>query len=392
MSQSAVGSPDLLRRQRVAADPRSAAAALGFFSVVALGFSDGGYYESTWRWATLAFAAVAGIHVVLRSYRTPDRLGWLALGSLAALGLWMAASLAWGISGAEGFRETERCALYVAGLAAILVVVRRGSTRALRAGVLGGIAILGLFGLGERIVDPPAFDPYEGPLLKDPVGYANALGLLLGIGIVLTLGFLCDTHARSPRLALAALGSTLGIALLLTSSRGAWLATLAGAGVLVMLRVDGNRRRWIRTAVVAGAAAALLVASLRVSFGDRAHYWQVAAADIAEHPVLGSGAGTFDDYWLAHRPIGAYVRDAHSLYLETAAELGVLGLVLLVCALGTPLVAALKAPDRRLAATALGAYAAFLVHAGLDWDWEMPVTTLAGLACGAALLVDVRRA
>jgi O-antigen ligase len=157
------------------------------------------------------------------------------------------------------------------------------------------------------------------------------------------------------------------------------------------MRVDGNRRRWIRTAVVVGAALALLVVSTRVSFGDRADYWRVATADVADHPVLGSGAGTFDDYWLAHRPSAAYARDAHSLYLETAAELGVLGLVCLMCALCAPLVAAVRAPDRRLAATALGGYAAFLVHAGIDWDWEMPVTTLVGLACGAALLVDVRR-
>jgi hypothetical protein len=28
---------------------------------------------------------------------------------------------------------------------------------------------------------------------------------------------------------------------------------------------------------------------------------------------------------------------------------------------------------------------AFLVHAGLDWDWELPAVVVAGLACGAVV-------
>ena len=77
----------------------------------------------------------------------------------------------------------------------------------------------------------------------------------------------------------------------------------------------------------------------------------MAAADVSDHPLLGSGAGSFDDYWLEHRSFPAYVRDAHNLYLETAAELGIVGLALLPMALGTPLVAAVRGRDRRLVAT-----------------------------------------
>jgi hypothetical protein len=33
-----------------------------------------------------------------------------------------------------------------------------------------------------------------------------------------------------------------------------------------------------------------------------------------------------------------------------------------------------------------------LVHAGVDWDWEMPVVTLAALYCGGAMLVAARAA
>jgi tetratricopeptide (TPR) repeat protein len=111
----------------------------------------------------------------------------------------------------------------------------------------------------------------------------------------------------------------------------------------------------------------------------------------AERPLLGSGAGTFDIAWYRERPGQVGVRDAHSLYLETLAELGVPGLLLLSAALLVPLVAACS---RRgwAAATAAGAFAAYLVHAGLDWDWEVPAVTLAALACAAAMLAAARPA
>ena len=118
--------------------------------------------------------------------------------------------------------------------------------------------------------------------------------------------------------------------------------------------------------------------------------WAAAWHDAQAHSLLGSGAGSFERYWLQHRTIGEKVRDAHSLYMETLAELGPLGLALLVVALLLPVVAAVRARYRRLVAPAFGAYVAFLVHAGVDWDWEMTAVTSAGLLCGAALLLAGR--
>jgi hypothetical protein len=43
-----------------------------------------------------------------------------------------------------------------------------------------------------------------------------------------------------------------------------------------------------------------------------------------------------------------------------------------------------------LTAAAAGGYVAFVVHLGVDWDWELPAVTLAGVTCGAALLVAIR--
>jgi O-antigen ligase len=127
-----------------------------------------------------------------------------------------------------------------------------------------------------------------------------------------------------------------------------------------------------------------------LSGSNRSEYWRVAWRDWKVDPVLGGGAGSYQRFWLRHRRNDLPVRDAHSLYLETLAELGPLGLALLLCVLAVPLAAVGAARRNPLAAGALGAYVAFLVHAGIDWDWEMPAVTLAALACGIALLLAAR--
>jgi O-Antigen ligase len=127
------------------------------------------------------------------------------------------------------------------------------------------------------------------------------------------------------------------------------------------------------------------------SGSSRSDYWRVAWDDVEDNPLLGSGAGSYQRRWLRHRPADLPVRDAHSLYLETLAELGPVGLLSLLAALGAPLAAAVRARGRPLVPAALAAYCCFLVHAGVDWDWEMPAVTVAGLSAGAVLLLGARR-
>jgi hypothetical protein len=117
-----------------------------------------------------------------------------------------------------------------------------------------------------------------------------------------------------------------------------------------------------------------------LSGSNRAAYWRVAWRVYEEHPALGAGAGTYSRSWLRERPVPQPVQDAHSLYLETLAELGPIGLALLLVALAAPFAASRS----WWTPVAFASYAAFLAHAAQDWDWELPAVTVAALACGAA--------
>jgi O-antigen ligase len=124
-----------------------------------------------------------------------------------------------------------------------------------------------------------------------------------------------------------------------------------------------------------------------LSGSGRSKQYRAAFHEFERQPLAGSGAGTYELSWLKERPLGTWqIRDAHSLYVETLGELGIVGLALLVAALAMPLVALRRARRHPLASTAAGAYVAYLLHAGFDWDWEMTAVTLAALLCGVALL------
>ena len=68
---------------------------------------------------------------------------------------------------------------------------------------------------------------------------------------------------------------------------------------------------------------------------NRYAYWRVAIADgFANHPLNGVGAGGFAATWLRYRTIPERVRVPHSLYVETLAELGLVGFALLIAFFG----------------------------------------------------------
>ena len=129
---------------------------------------------------------------------------------------------------------------------------------------------------------------------------------------------------------------------------------------------------------------------LTLSNDGRIVLWHTAVGDFRAHPVVGSGAGSFGRWWLAHRTSAYFVEYAHNLYVETLAEEGVIGLALLAALLAIPLLAAVRARRHPLVAPAFGAYVAFLVHAAVDWDWQMPAVTLLALFVAAAMVAAAR--
>jgi hypothetical protein len=174
-------------------------AALGAGAVVALGLDDGGYFETTWIWAALAFVAVAALGLLARGLPALHRLAWLSLGSLIGLALWMLVSHLWGIPGTEAEREAARAGVYVAGLSAFLVVVERKTAKAFLVGVLTGIVGLECLALGQKAVGGGAPDPTQGSLLVGSIGYANALGILASVAVLLALALSWHERRSAPR-------------------------------------------------------------------------------------------------------------------------------------------------------------------------------------------------
>ena len=121
---------------------------------------------------------------------------------------------------------------------------------------------------------------------------------------------------------------------------------------------------------------------------QRYEYWEVAVSTFADNPLAGAGAGSFAVEWLRERDIPERALDAHSLYLETGAELGLVGLLLLGLFFAGVIraVARLARLDPAAAAGPAAALLAWAMHAGLDWDWEMPALTLVALALAAAVI------
>jgi Flp pilus assembly protein TadD len=480
---------------------RAAPGLLAAAVLTPLAAGNGGYFPPAWGWSAAALLWAAAVAVLVRSDLEVTLGEVVCVSAFGLLTVWMLISAAWSGDTTSAVLETERALVYVAGLAALMLVSRRGAITSLLAGVLVAVTVATAYGLIGRLF--PSIHAVGGLAdtgrLAEPVGYWNGLGILAAMGAIVAVGMAAHARSLGGRIAAACTLPVIVASLYFTFSRGGWIAF--GFGLVAAVALD--RRRWFLLATMLAAApwlfvdvslaatssalthaaspvgptasqghrlfavlvlsaaglagtvwalrlleqrfepsaamtrighratlvvAVILILGAIARFGSpvaiatetydkfnapppggfngtaghvgrdlnlrlfslsgnaRAQLWRIAWRDVRSHAILGGGAGTYERYYLQHRPSGLKVRNAHNLYLETLADLGPIGLLLLLVGLGAPVLAGLRARHEALVPAAFGAYAAFLLHAGADWDWQMTAITLTALTCAVGLL------
>lgn len=129
----------------------------------------------------------------------------------------------------------------------------------------------------------------------------------------------------------------------------------------------------------------------------RYQFWQAGIHAFRDEPFHGIGAGGYQAYWAQHGSLPYFIRNAHSLFVEVLAELGLLGFLALLAFLVPPAVGGgaltrLLAGDGAAAAGgALAALACGVASAAIDWTWQLPaafgpVVVVAAVLTGPALM------
>lgn len=131
-----------------------------------------------------------------------------------------------------------------------------------------------------------------------------------------------------------------------------------------------------------------------ITDNGRIAFWTVSMDGFKANPLQGTGAATFAHEWEEKRSTNEDVLDAHGLYAEVLGELGLVGLGLLVTTILAILIGVarrIRGQYRALFATIFAALFAWVVAAGFDWHWEMPVVTAWFFALGAAAIASPRK-
>ncbi|MCL4441114.1 MAG: O-antigen ligase family protein [Firmicutes bacterium] len=224
------------------------------------------------------------------------------------------------------------------------LILNRRQFNALVKGMIAAAFLVAAYGIYQYmtgISTPDSWvDKAEGnvsrvySIVKSP----NVLGSLLLFFIPVTAAQMFNSISRRDRcIYLAALTAQLAC-LVLSGSRGAWLAFGASAAIFSLM----YNPRLLAILAAAAAAAVNLVPSIAArlgylfspaymassSRGGRLALWTMGYNKFLYSPVLGSGFGTFGGAVAARRVPGSTYVD--NFYLKTLVESGVLGLLALL--------------------------------------------------------------
>jgi O-antigen ligase len=311
---------------------------------------------------------------------------WNGLGVLSALGIPFVLRAACDAAGIAG-RALAVAALPLLG-ATIFLTSSRGGTlaallgaglflfatdrrwRAVGAAVVGALATAAA--IAALLTRPVLLDgPFESAAAAD----AGRSAAMLIIVIAAAAGGLYTLASRSlpwPERPRPLFGRALGAAT-------AVAAVLAVAAADPVQRFEDFRRVPELGDAGPGFVTAHLLSS---SGGGRWQFWAAAVDQFRAHPLAGGGAGSYEAWWAQHGSFAYFVRDAHSLYLETLGELGILGFSMLLALVALAAFVAVRGvrgvpSDARPAAAALAAaLGAYAVAAGIDWMWELTVVSV----------------
>jgi O-antigen ligase/polysaccharide polymerase Wzy-like membrane protein len=243
--------------------------------------------------------------------------------------------------------------------AAILIALGPSRARLAAGVVLGAVATAALSILAHHQYD----------LAHDLRNAAQRNQGLALAGATVAAGLLCGLvrWRLDDWLDRVTLGRRLGRALLIVA-----------AGVVAVAVALANPAEQVRKFVHEnpGQTAVPGTRSLLSSSGSgRAQFWEAAIDAFGSRPAGGVGAGNYELYWNAHPEAATVTGNAHSLFLEALADLGLPGLALAVGPFALALLAAWRAwrLNRALVAPALALLVAASVGASIDWTWKIPV-------------------
>jgi O-Antigen ligase len=318
---------------------------------------------------------------------------WNAEGLLAAMGLVLSIRVAGDRSRANRIRVAaaaacaplatgvylsySRGALAVTAIGLIVLLAADATWPQLRATIAG---LVSGFVAAACSAALPGVASLEGTAGEQQRDGAIMLGILLVV--MLAAAIVTARAVRAERTGTARVGSF---------PQAGRLPAVAGAATLLCvagLVAGGLGESADRSdAVGAGPSRLASVESLRYE------YWRVGLSSFGSRPLLGEGAGAFRVVWRMERDVDEPVMQVHSLVLEKAAELGIPGLLLLGLFVGGVASAGRRAlrAGAPLAPGACAACTAWLLHASIDWDWQLPAVTLPAIVLAGGLLAASER-